>query len=126
MNVYDQFKSMEVYKKNKEDELHQILVEEAAERKKRDQKRKMEAKEMEMFAKKNEMKKILDFQIEQQKHRIEEEKKANPEDVTYGVLRNIFKEKEIPFNKKEYSEYLRKQAEEHKEREKLNRYMSDQ
>ena len=36
MNVYDQFKSMEVYKKNKEDELHQILVEEAAERKKRD------------------------------------------------------------------------------------------
>ena len=78
MNVYDQFKSMEVYKKNKEDELHQILVEEAAERKKRDQRRKMEAKEMEMFAKKNEMKKILDFQIEQQKHRIEEEKKANP------------------------------------------------
>lgn len=47
-----------------------------------------------------------------------EKGKFNPEDNSYQVIGNIFKEKQSPYDKRAYSEYLKRQAEEQNKRKK--------
>ena len=84
--VYDQFRSLEMYKKAKEDELHQILVEEGAVKKKIEEDRKLFMKEKEKSYLTNQMKQTLNLQIAEQQFKAKEGKRVNPEELTYGVI----------------------------------------
>lgn len=55
------------------------------------------------------MKDTLSRQLQLLQHKRQEDK-ANPEQVTYSFISNIFREKKPAFNKQEYSLYLEKQA----------------
>ena len=57
------------------------------------------------------IKSTLDNQIKLNERRREEERKINPEDHSYGIIGNIFKEKGSPYDKRQYSDYLQHQAE---------------
>lgn len=59
------------------------------------------------------MKKTLEWQVAVHQQKAEQEKKVNPEELTYGVIGNMFKPRHIPYDKREYSDYLRRQAQEH-------------
>lgn len=84
--VYDQFRSLEMYKKAKEDELHHILVEEGAVKKKIEEDRKLFMKEKEKSYLTNQMKQTLNLQIAEQQFKAKEGKRVNPEELTYGVI----------------------------------------
>lgn len=56
------------------------------------------------------MKNTLDLQIDIHNRKSEQEKQVNPEQHTYSVLGKMFQEKQSPYNKREYSEYLKRQA----------------
>ena len=43
-----------------------------------------------------------------------DEKKVNPEDVSFGFIASVFQDKPSPYDKQKYYEDLRKQAEEQK------------
>lgn len=57
-----------------------------------------------------EIKSTLDHQMKVNEIRREQERKINPEDHSYGIIGNIFKDKGSPYDKRQYSDYLQHQA----------------
>lgn len=86
-------------------------MEEAAHKKREEENHKLMMKEQQKYNLNHKMKETLDQQIKLHNQKGEEEKKTNPEDISYAVIGNVFKEKITPFDKRQYSEYLRRQAE---------------
>ena len=60
------------------------------------------------------------------KYKEQENKKTNPEDNSYSVIGNVFKERQSPYNKHEYAEYLKRQAAEQNIKKRKEKYMSEE
>jgi hypothetical protein len=72
-----------------------------------------------------EMRDTLEKQVQLLNSRRQEEGKVNPEQATYSFINGIFREKKPSFDKKEYSLYLEKQAEQQRLNRLQQKYMSD-
>ena len=53
-------------------------------------------------------------------------KRADPEDHSYKMMGNMFRDRAASYDKKEYYEYLRRQAEEQNYRKKRWNFMNEQ
>lgn len=72
------------------------------------------------------MKETLDQQVKIQSYKRAEEHRVNPEENSFAVISNMFREKPSPYDKRQYSDYLRMQAQEHKRKQNEWNHMSEQ
>lgn len=72
------------------------------------------------------MKDTLEKQLQLLNYRRNEQKNANPEQATYSFINNIFRQKKAPFDKKQYSSFLDKQAEQQRLNKQQQRYMNEE
>ena len=75
----------------KEKELEYLIVEEAAQKKREEENQKIMMKEQQKYNLNHNMKETLVQQIKLHNQKGEEEKKTNPEDISYAVIGNVFK-----------------------------------
>lgn len=68
----------------------------------------------------------LDTQLKVQNIRKHEEKQMNPEENSFRFIDNMFREKPAAYDKHKYSEELKNQAEQQKQRKKIHKYMSQE
>lgn len=74
----------------------------------------------------SEMKNTLDRQVEFHTYVNKEKNRFNPEENSYRALGGLFKDKPASYDKRAYSEYLKKQAEEQTNRKKKDQLMSEE
>ena len=110
----------------KEKELDHLLVEEAGMKQREEEDKKNLMKQQQKNYLTNQMKQTLNKQVENHQWKAEQERRSNPEEASYAVIGNLFREKPSPYNKKEYSEYLRRQAEEQSSRRMKDKFMSEE
>ena len=125
-NVYNYFQRLDQEKAIKEKELDHLLVDEAAVKRREEEDRKNLMKQQQKNYLTNQMKQTLNKQVENHQWKSEQERRSNPADASYAVIGSLFREKPSPYNKKEYSEYLRKQAEEQSNRKMKEKFMSEE
>lgn len=72
------------------------------------------------------MKETLEQQVKIHNSRKNSEKQVNPEDYSFEFISNIYREHPPSYNKLQYEQELRKQAEEQQRRKKNLDYMSEE
>ena len=72
------------------------------------------------------MKEVLDNQVIVNQRKKSEEKKMNPEENSYSVIGNVFRNRDSSFDKKKYYEFLTFQEKEQNRRKKNFNHMTDE
>ena len=72
------------------------------------------------------VKETLDQQVQMHNFQKQEEQRVNPEQNSYSVIGTMFRNKVSPYDKKQYSEYLKNQAVEQKRRRNEWNHMTDE
>ena len=70
------------------------------------------------------VKKVLDSQVQDHLKKKRVESLINPEDISYGFIASMFRDKEQRFDKDKYKMELLWQAEEHKKKKAMENHMS--
>jgi hypothetical protein len=124
--VYNYYRDLHNQKLRRDRELEHKFVDEAQLRKEADELKKKESDFLTKERKNLEMKDTLEKQLQLLNCRRSEEKSGNPEQVTYSFINNMFREKKAPFDKREYSQFLDKQAEEQRLHKLQQHFMSEE
>ena len=74
----------------------------------------------------NEFKEVLDSQVIINQRRKSEEKRINPEENSYSVIGNVFRDKSAIHDKKKYHEFLTYQEQQQSMKKKRENYMNDE
>lgn len=83
-------------------ELEQKLVEEAALKKRMMDDERTRNEQIKKFRIKEEVKETLDQQVKEHNYKKFEESKINPEQYSYGVISNVFRERAASYDKAKY------------------------
>ena len=110
--VYSYYDSLNQQRLEKQKDMEKHYIEEASARKKEQEIRKEEELKRRKNLLNNEIKQTLDSQVRYHSQQALENKKSNPEDNSYSVIGNMFRERNCSYDKKEYSDFLRRQAQE--------------
>ena len=74
---------------------------------------------------KDDMKETLERQVKQHNMKKLQEKKINPEENSYGIIGNVFRERKATYDKNVYMQELQVQAQIQRQKKKQENYMSD-
>ena len=72
----------------------------------------------------DQIKSTLDDQVRYHSQQALNSKRSNPEEHSYSVIGNMFRERNSPYDKKEYSDFLRRQADEQNNRKRKWNFMN--
>ena len=124
--VYSYYDSINQSRMEKQKDLEQTYIVEASRRKREQELRREEDEAAKKSLLNNEIKRTLDDQVRYQSQQALNSKKSNPEDHSYSVIGNMFRDRNSSYDKKEYSEYLRKQAHEQSSQKRKWNFMNEQ
>lgn len=124
--VFDYYRQLHQQKQRRNREIDEQLQEREQERKAQEDSRKREEEAAAKHKRTIEMRDTLEQQVEIHNHRKQEEGRPNPEQATYAFISNIFRERKAPFDKKEYSLFLERQAEQQRLSRRQQQFMSEE
>jgi hypothetical protein len=124
--VFDYYRQLHQQKQRRTREIDQQFAEKEQHRQTQEEAAKRQQEAADKLKRTLEMRDTLEQQVEIHNHRRQEEGRPNPEQATYAFISSIFRERKAPFDKKEYSLFLERQAEEQRLTRRQQHYMTEE